>query len=220
MPKRIIFVTGTNTGVGKTYLSVGLLRHYAKQGYQTVGLKPIASGCDDRGKSDDVLALMKASTVELPYSMVNPFALLLPVAPHLAAQEMGVHLNVADLNQQVLPVLSMAVDICIVEGAGGWLVPLNAKETYADWVLSCQMDVLLVVNMTLGCLNHALLTVESILRRQGRLIGWVANCQYPVMDKLNENIDTLIQMLPAPYIGTVFPDQDASLVFQAFNVDV
>lgn len=217
MPKRIIFVTGTNTGVGKTYISVSLLKYYAKQGYQTVGLKPIASGCDHQGKNDDALALMEASTIVLPYSIVNPFALVLPVAPHIAAQEMGLTLNVADLHQQVLPGLPTAVDICIVEGAGGWLVPLNKKETYADWVVACQMEIILVINMTLGCLNHALLTVESILRRQGNLIGWIANCQYPLMDKLSENIDTLIHMLSVPCIGTVLPDEDASLVFQKFN---
>ncbi len=213
MNKRTIFITGTDTNVGKTYISTGILGYFKRCGYKTLGLKPIASGCNNQGSNDDALQLMQESTKILSYKKTNLFALKLPVAPHLAAKAMHVSLSISKLHQAILPLLSIEVDICLIEGAGGWLVPLNAKETYADWVVSCDMEIILVVKMTLGCINHALLTVESILRQHGKLIGWIANCPLEMMDCFNENIETLTQWLPVPHMGTVLPGQDPSVIF-------
>lgn len=213
MTKRMIFVTGTDTDIGKTYVSIGLLKYFKRQGLKTLGLKPIASGCSDDGKNDDAMQLRHAATLLLPYEQVNPFALYQPIAPHLAAKAMGLSLSVAQLDEKMTTTLSEPVDIFLIEGAGGWLVPLNEKETYADYVLSHNMDIILVVGMRLGCINHALLTCQSILQRKGKLLGWIANSGTHIMDHFEENLATLIQWIPALHLGTVRPNTDPSTIF-------
>lgn len=213
MKKRTIFITGTDTNVGKTYISVGLLTFFEKKGFNTIGLKPIASGCSEDGKNDDALKLQQAATVFLPYEQVNPFALQQPIAPHLAAKNMGLSLSVNQLNEKMAAALSIATDICLIEGAGGWLIPLNEQETYADYVLSHNMEIILVVGMRLGCINHALLTCQSILQHKGKLIGWVANSRHQIMDHFDENLTTLTHLLPVPHLGTVMPEEDPSITF-------
>ena len=213
MKKRILFITGTDTDVGKTYISVGLLTFFANQGFKTIGLKPIASGCSEGGKNDDALNLQQAATVLLPYEKVNPFALQKPIAPHLAAKSMGISLSIEQLNAKMATTLSIAADLCLIEGAGGWLVPLNETETYADYVLSHDMEIILVVGMRLGCINHALLTCQSILQRKGKLIGWVANSGQKIMGHFDENLATLTQCLPVPHLGTAMPKENLSAIF-------
>lgn len=215
--KRTIFITGTDTDVGKTYISVGLLRYFDKKGYSTVGLKPIASGCYSiNGKllNNDALQLSKAANVILPYEHLNPFALAEPIAPHIAAEKTEILLNLDILHKKMLPAFSVIADICLIEGAGGWLLPLNEKEIYADYVLQQNMEIILVVGMKLGCINHALLTCHAILQRRGKLIGWVANSTNGVMSHFDENLSALRQMIPAPLLGTVMPNDDPLLVFQ------
>lgn len=172
------FVTGTNTGVGKTWVSCKLLTTASQQGKTCYGVKPVASGCEqtDSGlHNEDALALMAAANIKLPYTLVNPFSFAPPVAPHWAAQRAGYELSVASLLNRTEEVLSHSADLVIVEGAGGWLVPLNDKESLADYAKALNYPVILVVGLTLGCINHALLTAESIARAGLPLAAWVAN---------------------------------------------
>lgn len=201
------FVTGTDTDVGKTVVAVGLLDAARRVGLSSIGLKPVAAGHD--GERDgvpcnaDALALLDAATVTLEYAVVNPVLLERPMAPHLAAENEGVRIDATELAQHCRAAVAQPVDIVVVEGAGGWLVPLNEHETMADLVAELCMPVVLVVGMRLGCLNHALLTAADIRARGLVLAGWVANCIDPDMPGLPENIDTLRSRLDAPLIGRV-----------------
>ena len=202
------FVTGTDTGVGKTLVSVALLQALKKQGYRTAALKPIASGCEytPQGlRNEDALLLQQAMTLQCPYAWVNPVALELPVIPHLAAQHEGVELNLEDLWRQSQPLLNHPEKDCvIVEGAGGWhSVPLNDQESLVDYIKVLRLPVILVVGMRLGCVNHALLTVEAIQASQLTLAGWVANAMAEPMDLLQKNVETLQARISAPLLGQV-----------------
>lgn len=191
---RKIFITGTDTGVGKTYVSVQLLNQFAQDGLSTLGLKPIASGCqlvDGQLVNDDALALAAASTIKVDYATTNPFAFEPPIAPHIAAQLCKQPLSKKLLAEKMQAALSINADITIIEGAGGWLLPLNEKETLADYVIEQGFEIILVVGMRLGCLNHALLTERAIRAAGGKLTDWVPNCIDPQMNYLAENIKTL-----------------------------
>jgi dethiobiotin synthetase len=188
------FITGTDTGVGKTFVSLQLLHYFKKQGVSTLALKPIASGCEQTPQglvNEDALALQAAASIKLPYHHVNPFAFLPPIAPHIAANQVGVTLSVAALTQTLTPILQTQADIKLIEGAGGWLLPLNKMETLADYIETLNVKIILVVKMQLGCLNHALLTAKEIKNRGLTLAGWVANTINEPMPYLNENIETL-----------------------------
>lgn len=200
------FVSGTDTGVGKTYVSCGLLQRLNHLGLSTTALKPVASGCESSPagwRNEDGLALQAAAAVRLPYEWVNPIALPLAAAPHIAAQQAGQTLNVARLSEAARPILAEPADICVIEGAGGWLTPLNEHETIADWVQSLHAEVILVVGMRLGCINHALLSYQAIHSSQVNCIAWVANCIDPDMLVLAENIATLAARLPMPLLAVV-----------------
>ncbi|MCC5825327.1 dethiobiotin synthase [Alkalimonas sp.] len=201
------FVTGTDTDAGKTYVSRALLQGLAQAGYRTVGAKPIAAGVDSSGKNPDALALQAASSVSLDYAAINPVLLQAAVAPHLAAVIEQQPLDEAVLSQQ-LSDLKQQAELVLVEGAGGWLLPLSASRYLSDWVAEQQLPVLLVVGIKLGCLNHAMLTVREIERSGLRLLGWVANCIDPTMQLQQENIADLQQRIPAPCLG-VLPHQPA-----------
>lgn len=198
-----IFITGTDTGVGKTYISTRLLNHYNEQGLKTIGLKPVATGCDLlNGKlyNDDALALQQAASIKLDYDWVNPFAFEPPIAPHIAAMQENKSITIASLSEKLMHALNTPADIRIIEGAGGWLLPLNERETMADFVAQENFAVILVVGMRLGCLNHALLTAHAIHTAKVNCIGWIANCIDPNMPHLQENIATLKQRLTIPCI--------------------
>ena len=201
------FVTGTDTDAGKTYVSRALLQGLAQAGYRAIGAKPIAAGVDSSGKNPDALALQAASSVSLDYAAINPILLQAAVAPHLAAVVEQQPLDEAVLSQQ-LSALRQQADLVLVEGAGGWLLPLSDSRYLADWVAEQQLPVLLVVGMKLGCLNHAMLTVREIERSGLRLLGWVANGIDPAMQLQQENIADLKQRIPAPCLG-VLPYQPA-----------
>lgn len=195
------FVTGTDTGVGKTFVSLQLLRYFEKQGLSTLALKPIASGCETTPNglvNEDALALQAAANIKLPYHEVNPFAFLPPIAPHIAAKQTSVHLSVSTLTQTLTPILQTPADIKLIEGAGGWLLPLNETETLADYIETLNANIILVVKMQLGCLNHALLTAKNIQDRALSLAGWVANTIGEPMPHLNENIETLSKHFNMP----------------------
>jgi len=198
---RAYFITGTDTEVGKTAVACGLLRAAARQGLSTAAVKPVAAGCDARGQNEDALALMAAMTEPLPYARVNPVALPDAVAPHIAAARAGRRVRVDQLAGWCRGVIAGGADLTLVEGAGGWRVPVNGRETLADLARELALPVVLVVGMRLGCLNHALLSAEAVCRDGLALAGWVANACGQRMACHDENLDTLRRELPAPLLG-------------------
>ena len=203
-PRRVVtlFVTGTDTGVGKTRTACALLRLARAEGIRACGWKPVASGCEraaDGLRNADALALQEAAGTQEPYEKLNPYAFEPGVAPHLAAQASGHPIRVTELDR-VHAELSRDYELIVVEGAGGWLAPLNDMWTFGAWAAERQWPVLLVAGMRLGCLNHALLSAESISRRT-RLAGWIANVLPPEMPELEGNIDALNRRLSAPCWG-------------------
>ena len=202
-----LFVTGTDTEIGKTHVATHLLRAAASQGLRVAGYKPVAAGAEmspNGLRNEDALALQAAANVELDYAQINPYCFAPPIAPHLAAQGEGAVIDRALLNA-VHDEIAAQCDWLLVEGAGGWQVPLGPDWGFADWVAERQWPVLLVVGMRLGCINHALLTAESVAARTP-LIGWVANCLPPEQPYLAENIETLKQRMPAPLLGQFPPN--------------
>jgi dethiobiotin synthetase len=205
MTKKAFFITGTDTDVGKTLISAGLLVAAKDNGLTTAALKPVAAGCEKTAaglRNSDALMLQSVITQTLPYEQINPIALEAAIAPHIAAQQEKRSVSVDRLAGFCRGVLSSA-DFTIVEGAGGWRVPINPRETMADLAKNLQLPVIMVVSMRLGCLNHALLTFEAIVRDGLPLAGWVANCIDADMPVLQENIDSLLARLPIPCLATV-----------------
>lgn len=199
------FVSGTDTGVGKTLISAALLHTLARHHRRVVGMKPMAAGLiehEGQWVSEDVLALRAASSVRVPAELDNPVALPDAIAPHLAAERAGRTVTVADL-LAAHRALQAHADVVLVEGAGGWRVPINPTETLADLARAIGQPVVLVVGMRLGCLNHALLTAEAIRADGLHLAGWVANAIDAHMPSREDNIDTLRHWLPAPLLGSV-----------------
>lgn len=202
MMKNTFFITGTDTGVGKTTITVGLLNALNHSGYAAIGLKPIASGVDERG-NEDALAIQAASALSLTYDQINPICFTPPIAPHIAAAQCGAQLSAADIAQFCQQANQLPADHLLIEGAGGWLVPLNHRETYADVVKLLNIPIILVVGMRLGCLNHALLTVQAIKDAGLQLHGWVANFIDSEMAAPEENLATLSAMIDAPMLFSV-----------------
>ena len=218
---RTVFVTGTDTGVGKTHVSAALLRAARASGLRACGYKPVASGCErDAGgqlRNEDALALLAASGADEAYEAVNPYAFETPLAPHIAAREAGVEVELRVLDAAA-DRLAARHDWLLVEGAGGWRVPLNDAADFADWVGARGWPVLLVVGMRLGCVSHALLTAESIRARGLRLAGWVANELPPQQDRLDENIRSIAGRIGAPLLGRLaMGGSDAGEVFAALR---
>ncbi|MBU0911886.1 MAG: dethiobiotin synthase [Gammaproteobacteria bacterium] len=198
-----IFITGTDTDAGKTYVAVALLQGLKALGYRTVAQKPVAAGVNAAGFNTDALQLQQHATEQLSYELVNPYCLEDAVAPHLAAAKVELVIDSSILSKELQKLQNVNADIALVEGAGGWLLPLDDKTTMADWVTEQQLPVLLVVGMKLGCLNHALLTINEIERSGLKLLGWVANCIDPDMAYQQENISYLQQKLTAPCLGVL-----------------
>lgn len=197
------FVTGTDTEVGKTAVSCALLAAAAARGLSTAAIKPVAAGCDERGQNDDALQLLAAMTEPLEYEQVNPVALRPAIAPHIAAAQAGRRMQASRLVGLCRGVMLGGADFILVEGAGGWRVPINPRETLADVAAQLQLGVILVVGMRLGCINHALLTAEAIRRDGLQLVAWVANQPGERMSCHDENLDTLRNLLPAPLLGEI-----------------
>jgi dethiobiotin synthetase len=204
------FVVGTDTGVGKTLVSAALLRAFALQGKRVVGMKPVAAGCGPAPEGPvcgDVESLSAAGNVAAPRDLVNPYALTPPIAPHIAAQQAGAEIDLSRI-VAAFDQLRQLAEVVVVEGVGGFMVPLNARQDTADLALTLGLPVILVVGMQLGCISHALLTAEAISRRGLRLAGWVANQIDPAMPVFTENVQALEQRLKAPLLG-VMPYSDA-----------
>ena len=200
------FVIGTDTNVGKTYIASGLVQHFVQAGYTTSGMKPIASGCEanQQGEllNEDVNNLRNASNVQAPLDLINPYRFLPPIAPHLAAEQIGVKMQL-DIIKKAYVKLTAIAEVVIVEGAGGFFVPINATETLADLASTLNIPIILVVGMRLGCINHTLLTVEAIHARGLTLAGWVANQIDENMSMFDENLMSLKQRILAPCLSVV-----------------
>ncbi|WP_095499003.1 dethiobiotin synthase [Paraferrimonas haliotis] len=197
------FVTGTDTDAGKTLISEAMLRGATGS---TLGLKPIASGCEqsnDGLRNADAQALMSTSSVELDYKQVNPFAFEPAIAPHIAAEQAGVAITCQALNDAIPVDAMMQTDFVLVEGAGGWLLPISHGQTLDQWVAKQQWPVILVVGIKLGCLNHAMLTIKAIETAGLTVAGWVGNQLDPDMEYAPENIAYLKANIKAPCLGVV-----------------
>jgi len=200
------FITGTDTDVGKTTVAAGLLHAARQSGLSTAAGKPVASGCSvvpEGLRNADALALMAECSVPLTYDEINPVAFEPPIAPHLAAREAGVALTVQSLLKPMRHVLGKNADFTLIEGAGGWRVPLADQSNLSDLAAALQLPVILVVGVRLGCINHALLTAEAIAQDGLQLAGWVANIIDAKTSRLEENLATLAERLPAPCLGRV-----------------
>ncbi len=200
------FVTGTDTEIGKTTIAAGLLHAARLAGLSTAAAKPIASGCQHTAeglRNDDALALLAQCSLPLRYDEVNPLAFAPAIAPHLAARDAGVSLEVPALQAAVRTILDKGADFTLVEGAGGWRVPLGGMATLADLARALGIPVVLVVGVRLGCINHALLSTDAIVADGLTLAGWVANVVDPHVARLQDNLTTLAERLPAPCLGQV-----------------
>lgn len=196
------FVTGTDTGVGKTLVTCALLHATRRRGSSAVGMKPIAAGVEDDGGNEDVVRLLAASSIQPPVELVNPFLYDSPIAPHIAAREAGRPIEIGTI-RQAFDRLRMLADVVWVEGVGGFRVPLDERYDTADLAQAFALPVVLVVGMRLGCLNHALLSAEAITGRELVLAGWVANRIDPAMARFEANLETLAARLNAPLLGVV-----------------
>jgi dethiobiotin synthetase len=198
------FVTGTDTGVGKTVVTLGLMRRLQDRGRRVVAMKPVASGCQRTAQglrnADALLLQQEASLTE--YSEVNPYAFEPAIAPHLAAAEAGCRIELTIIRTAYRRLAAQADQVC-VEGVGGWLAPLNEAQTVADLAAELGLGIILVVGIRLGCLNHALLTQAAISGAGLQLAGWVANKPSPDCERAAESIGALRSRLAAPLLGTV-----------------
>lgn len=212
------FVTGTDTGIGKTYVSCLLLHALAARNMAVVGMKPIAAGIEN-GRWQDVELLRVASNIDVSLNDLNPYALQAPIAPHIAAGQEGVAIEITQI-ERCYDRLARNADVVIVEGVGGFLVPINTRETIADLAIALDLPVILVIGMRLGCINHALLTVQAIKHAGLSLAGWVANCVDSAMLAQEENIAALRQRIDGPLLGQVPFADTHSLTQQARYIDV
>ena len=204
MTARTLFVTGTDTGVGKTTVACALIRQARELGVKVCGWKPVATGCARTAaglRNADALALQAAAGTGEPYALLNPCAFEPAVAPHLAARQADRPIRIAELDLAHRE-LAARYELIVAEGAGGWRVPLDEAWTLGAWVAEREWPALLVVGLRLGCLNHALMSAETIAR-DTRLAGWVASVLPPPMALLEENLASLRERLSVPCWGEI-----------------
>lgn len=203
--RRGCFVTGTDTGIGKTWVGCGLITALRERGHTVIGMKPVASGCQrttEGLRNEDALRLQGVSSVKLPYESVNPYAFEPPIAPHIAAREAGVDIDFSRITEQAHQLAALA-DYLLIEGVGGWRVPLGREGDVAALAAALGLPVILVVGVRLGCLNHGFLTAEAILRDGLPLAGWIANPIDPQTERLAENLEALRAGIRAPCLGVM-----------------
>lgn len=207
MARRTYFVTGTDTEVGKSVVSAAILRKAADLSLRTVAMKPVASGCEQTPgglRNEDALLLMDHMTETVPYEQVNPVALEPAIAPHVAARQADRQVTVQRLAGFARGLMMKPADLMLIEGAGGWRVPLNERELYSQLPAELNLGVIVVVPLRLGCINHALLTVEAIRRDGLTVAGWVANRPDEVqMSCEDETLEFLRSHLHAPCLGVL-----------------
>ncbi|MCL2875900.1 MAG: dethiobiotin synthase [Betaproteobacteria bacterium] len=203
---RAWFITGTDTGIGKTFATCALIHVARAQGFTTLGMKPVASGAeiiDGKLINEDAARLQAAGSFNPGMELINPYCLRMPVSPHIAAREENIHIEPACI-RRAFDELVRRCDCLFVEGAGGFFSPMDEGIDAPRIARELDLPLILVVGIRLGCINHALLSAEAIISRNLRLEGWIANCLYPDIPYLYENIDFLRYRLDAPLLGT-FP---------------
>ena len=205
------FITGTDTGVGKTFVTVGLLRYLNERGLQAAGMKPVASGCErtpDGLRNDDALRILEASAPELPYELVNPYSFEPPIAPHIAAVKAGVMIEMKTILHSFNSISGL-VDCIVVEGVGGWEVPLSEEADMPALAAMLGLPVILVVGIRLGCINHALLTADAVRARGLELAGWIANRVDAVVEEEQAVIEAIANRIGSPMLGSIRHGQQA-----------
>ena len=213
--QKTFFITGTDTDVGKTICCKALLQAANKQNLSTLAYKPIAAGCEitEAGlRNEDALILQQNSSVAVPYQAVNPIAFELPIAPHIAADLTNKPIDIDLISQGLRNLQQKSADLLIVEGAGGWRLPINNKQMLSEWVVEQKLPVILVVGMKLGCLNHAVLTYETIINDGLNVVGWIANQIQPDMPYYQENLQLLTEKIAAPKIAEILFRDDINEV--------
>ena len=197
------FITGTDTEIGKTYVASALIRYLVGQGFRVAAMKPVASGCEktsDGLRNDDALSLMAAANVTVPYEVVNPYAFEPAIAPHIAADRAG---QLIDIDKISALAQTIEADYLVIEGVGGWCVPLGGGCLLAELARATAEEVIIVVGMRLGCINHALLTAAQVERDGMPVKGWIANHVDPDMQAQSENMKTLQALMPVPMLGVL-----------------
>jgi dethiobiotin synthetase len=197
---RAVFVTGTDTGVGKTVVAAALMRALVREGFKVAGMKPVASGAERTPaglRNADALALVAAANVAAAYELVNPYCFAPPIAPHIAAREAGCVIDMERLRHS-FDALASNADCVVVEGAGGWATPIGPAQTMADVATALQLPVLLVVALKLGCINHACLTARALAADGAALAGWIGNSITAEFDRKEDNIAELERLLQEP----------------------
>ena len=203
------FVTGTDTGIGKTIVSCALLSAYSARDNAVIGMKPVVTGRVG-GEWADVKAIVAASSVVAPREWVNPYGFIPPISPHLAAKQAGIEIDIEIIRQAYCNLLKIS-DVVVVEGVGGIMVPLNDRNDVSDMACALNIPVILVVGMRLGCLNHALITAKIIQASGLKLAGWVANQIDPQMNSFDENLHTLKERLNCPLLGVLPFERNVSI---------
>ena len=214
---RRLFVTGTDTGIGKTVAACALIRLLVEQGYAVAAMKPVASGCISTPaglRNEDALALMQVMNVDMRYEQVNPYAFEPAIAPHIAADAAGI---VLDLSKIAAVADSTKADLMVIEGAGGWCVPLGEEMMMVDLVRALRADVILVAGMKLGCINHALLTARQITQDGCQLAGWIANGIDPNMGEYQKNLKSLLKLMHVPLLAEISWGRQVELIEQHWN---
>jgi dethiobiotin synthetase len=219
-----LFVTGTDTEVGKTRISVAIIEKLKQHQLSVVGMKPVASGCEKTTaglRNEDAVALQKHSNVQVDYELMNPYAFEPAIAPHIAAEQEGVEIELSTITAQ-FEQLNQLAEVVVVEGAGGWLLPLNHQQTLADVAVELDLDVILVVGLRLGSINHALLTAKAIEQSGCELIGWIGN-DLESSPQTIEMLEAIDQHISAPCLGVVPKLTDSEMAtdfikFEAYNV--
>ncbi|MEN9756150.1 MAG: dethiobiotin synthase [Pseudomonadota bacterium] len=201
--KQGYFITGTDTNVGKTWVTLALMTYFKQQNLRVMSMKPVASGCeklDNQWRNADALAIRQCNSELVDYDLINPYAYERPISPHLAGKLNPVDVTVVYSHFQKLQTMA---DVIIVEGAGGFYAPLNATQTIADLALALQLPIILVVSIKLGCINHAQLTFEAIKNAQLSCVGWIAVCNDETFDCVELTIDSLVERLSIPLLGVL-----------------
>ena len=207
-----VYITGTDTGIGKTFVSCALLHALRGEGLRAVGMKPVASGCErtaDGWRNDDALRLLAASSPQPDYALVNPYALPAPTAPELAARDVGVEVSLPPL-RVAFDALAAAADVVVVEGVGGWAAPLSPRLDQCDLVHALELPVVLVVGLRLGCINHARLSVRALRADGVQLLGWIGSAIDPQFERSEETVAIMDRCIPAPRLGLLPHGADAA----------
>ncbi len=216
------FITGTDTDAGKTEMAAGIVYKLVEKGLKVAGMKPIASGCDETEnglRNSDAQKLIAVANTDLPYELINPYTFKDPIAPHIAAEQSGAQIDMARIVENYQKI-ALQADVVVVEGVGGWTVPIDANQRMDDLALALNLPVILVVGIRLGCINHTLLTYEAIKSKGLTVAGWIANYISPDDLCLQEQTQSIKDRISAPLIGEVSFSDEISAKYVAQHLEV